>query len=179
MGHIVIISGPPGAGKSTVSRILAEKSPYERAAHIHTDDFYGYIRKGFIKPWMPGAEEQNIAVSKAMASCAKNYAEAGYEVFADGLIGDWFLNHWLEPINDGIDVHYAILLPPIKTMLLRNENRENELSPNDIHGITEIYNMVSSWNQYRTHFIDSTNQSPDETAAIIRHMISEGHLRIK
>ena len=53
MCQIVIISGSPGAGKSTVSPIIAKNSLYERAVCIHTDDFYGYIRKGkgFIEPW--------------------------------------------------------------------------------------------------------------------------------
>ena len=41
--RVVIISGPPGAGKSSVSRRLAEASVYGRAVHMHTDDFYNVI----------------------------------------------------------------------------------------------------------------------------------------
>ena len=29
--------------------------------HLHTDDFYTYVRKGFVAPWLPAAQAQNIA----------------------------------------------------------------------------------------------------------------------
>lgn len=53
--RIVIISGACGTGKSSSSRLLAEKSPYDCAVHIHSDDFYQYIRKGYIAPWLEAA----------------------------------------------------------------------------------------------------------------------------
>ena len=53
--RIVIISGACGTGKSSVSRLLAETSAYEHAVHIHMDDFYQYIRKVYIAPWLDGS----------------------------------------------------------------------------------------------------------------------------
>lgn len=180
MGHIVIVSGPPGAGKSTVSPILAEKSPYERTVCIHTDDFYNNICKGYIAPYKPEAEEQNVMVSKIMASCVKQYAEAGYEVLVDGLIliSGWVLAHWIEIIKSEIDLHYAILLPDVKTMFLRNESRGDKFSPGGIKGITGMHHMFSECALYKSHFIDTSNQSPDETATAIRNMVTGGSLLI-
>ncbi len=45
-GRIIIITGSPGTGKSTVSSIAAKESRLERSVHMHTDDFYHYLAKG-------------------------------------------------------------------------------------------------------------------------------------
>lgn len=37
-GHVLILTGPPGSGKSTVARIVAERS--ERSVHIEADTFF-------------------------------------------------------------------------------------------------------------------------------------------
>jgi uridine kinase len=51
MGRLVIISGPPGAEKSTVARRLSQRTGSPLAMHMHTDDMYAYVKKGFVPPW--------------------------------------------------------------------------------------------------------------------------------
>ena len=93
-----------------MSRLLAEgcEGP---AVHMHTDDFYGYIKKGYIPPWQEGSGAQNGTVINAAAACAGEYARGGYTVFVDGVIGPWFLGPWLELVMEGMDVRYIVLLP--------------------------------------------------------------------
>ena len=43
---LILMSGPCGCGKTTLSRLLAENPAAERTVHMHTDDFYHYIKKG-------------------------------------------------------------------------------------------------------------------------------------
>ena len=71
MAKIVLMSGPCGTGKTTISRILAENSPAQQTVHMHTDDFYSYIRRGYIEPWRDGSGDQNDTVISAAAACAE------------------------------------------------------------------------------------------------------------
>ena len=73
-------------------QVAAEKSPYDCAVHIHSDDFYQYIRKGYIAPWLEGSGKQNEVMIEAAAASAERFSAGGYEVFVDGTIGPWFLN---------------------------------------------------------------------------------------
>src|SRR5579864_9064566 len=111
-GRIVILSGPPGAGKSTTARALAEQSDSPRAVHFHTDDFYGYIRKGYVDPWLVEASFQNAVIANAVKAVASTYAAGGYDVFADGVVGPWLLEPWLQLAREKtIAVHYVVLRP--------------------------------------------------------------------
>src|SRR4051812_16448924 len=94
MSRIVIVTGPPGAGKSSVSRRLSQLVATPRALHMHTDDMYAYIQKGFVPPWMPEARAQNVPLQQALAASAGICARDGYEVFLDGIVGLWFIEPW-------------------------------------------------------------------------------------
>lgn len=56
--HILILTGSPGAGKTTVAKSLATFSECP-AVHLHADDFWRFIVKGVILPYLPAARRQN------------------------------------------------------------------------------------------------------------------------
>ncbi|HEX5556174.1 MAG TPA: AAA family ATPase, partial [Gaiellales bacterium] len=70
--EVLILTGPPGAGKTTVSRLLA--TSHDRAVHIESDRFFHFIASGYVEPWRKESHEQNIVVMDAVAAAAATYA---------------------------------------------------------------------------------------------------------
>jgi len=176
--RIVIISGSPGSGKSSVSQLLAENSTYEQAVHMHTDDFYSYISKGYIPPWLPDAEDQNTVIIESFAASIATLASGGYEVFVDGVIGPWFLDPWLKLAHDGFDVRYIILRPSQQTVISRAKEREQGVVSIDIDAVKQMWHAFSDLGEYESHVIDTTNENLDETVVSIHKLLNENAMRI-
>ena len=64
-GRIIVITGSPGTGKTTTASTVAKESDLEKSVHMHTDDFYHYLSKGAIPPYLPESNEQNLIVIEA------------------------------------------------------------------------------------------------------------------
>lgn len=47
--EILILSGPPGSGKTTIAKLLGARR--ERAVHLESDAFFDFITSGYIEPW--------------------------------------------------------------------------------------------------------------------------------
>ena len=128
MGELIVVTGPPGAGKTTVSRILS--GLFESSARIAGDEFFGFIDQGYLAPWTTAAHHQNEIVIKAAAAAAGRLAAGGYTVIYDGVIGPWFLDAFGQAT--GLPrLHYAILLPPERVCLDRVASRVG-------HGFTDL-----------------------------------------
>ena len=104
--RIIIITGAPATGKTTTAAIIAKESDLEKSVHIHTDDFYHYLSKGAIPPHLPESDNQNLVVIEAFLAAAKRYAQDGYDVIVDGIIGPWFLEPWLNVVQENYEVHW-------------------------------------------------------------------------
>ncbi|MFQ6689858.1 hypothetical protein OMF49_13505, partial [Bordetella pertussis] len=64
---IVIVSGPPGSGKTTACGLLAQADP--QGLHLPSDLFYGFPAHP-IPPYRPQADAQNAAVIRAVCRSA-------------------------------------------------------------------------------------------------------------
>ena len=108
MGSLLVISGPPGSGKSTVAKLLAAR--FDPSVLVEGDAFFGFLARGAVPPWLPESNRQNHVVTEAAASAAGRFAAGGYTTLYDGILGPWFLPTFARAT--GLDaIEYIVLLP--------------------------------------------------------------------
>ena len=137
MGQLIIVSGPPGSGKSTTAALVADR--FETSALVEGDRFFAFLRKGLLAPWLPEAHGQNTAVVEAAARAAGRLA-GHCDVVYDGVIGPWFAETFLEHTGLG-EVHYAVLLPPLEVCLERVKTRTD-------HEFSDLEATESMWHEF-------------------------------
>ena len=89
---------------------------------MHTDDFYHYLSKGAIPPHLPESNEQNLVVIEAFLEAAKRYVRGGYDVIVDGIVGPWFLEPWLNIVQEHYATAISLKVPekPVKSRVSRS-----------------------------------------------------------
>jgi deoxyadenosine/deoxycytidine kinase len=115
---ICLITGPAGAGKSSVTKALAQK--FDRSAVIEVDKLRSFIVGGFVKPW-PYNEEVELQLSlhtKNACDIANNFLEKGFKVFIDEPIGKKRFDQYSESFKDK-KFKVFLLLPSVESLLAR------------------------------------------------------------
>jgi tRNA uridine 5-carbamoylmethylation protein Kti12 len=174
---VLIVTGPPGVGKTTAADILARRSA--RGVHLESDAFFRFVRAGYVEPWKPGSHSQNQAVMRIVGEAAAGYAGAGYFTVVDGIvIPGWFL----EPLRDalrtaGHEVAYAVLRAPLPVCVERAQDRERDpLSKPEV--VERLWRSFSDLGKLERNVVDVTGKSPPEMAGELERLLAEGLLAI-
>lgn len=172
-GHVILVSGSPGSGKTTTAELLA-RQPGIPKVHLHTDDFWSYIKHGHIEPWLPEAAEQNRMIMDICASVARLYARNGYLVVLDGVIGPWSL-----PPYQALDVpvHYILLRAPVEVAVARCQARGGD-SLSDPVVVAEIHAMFDDMGDYERHVLPIGHLDRDATRAAVESAVMSGAYRL-
>lgn len=122
MPSILVLTGPPGIGKTTVARLVADALP--RSVHLEADTFWRFIRSGSVAPWLPEAHEQNEVVVQAVARTAAQFAAGGFDVVVDGIVGPWFLDPFRRcAAGAEVGLHYVVLAADLDVTIGRATSR--------------------------------------------------------
>lgn len=170
---ILILTGPPGAGKTTAAQNLAADcdSP---AVHLHSDDFWFFIKKGAIPPYLPESQQQNEVVISVLAQAAFGYAEGGFFVVVDGIIGPWFLGAFRQT---RLPLHYIALRPNLDDAITRCRLRGGD-TLTDPGPIAALYRQFSDLGDLEKHVIDTAGQTPGQTVAAVQTALKGGRFKL-
>ncbi|NJN51227.1 MAG: AAA family ATPase [Gammaproteobacteria bacterium] len=165
---VVVISGPPGAGKSTLAATLAERCA--TGVHLHSDDFYRYLSHP-LDPSTPASKSQNETVVDAFLAAANAYAGGGFEVYLDGVIGPW----WLPTLKATLpDFRYVMLMIDLDSALHRTARRGSQPSATP-RVVREMHRQFArDASRYAASIIDTTGLSTDAVLVEYVRRMSQG-----
>jgi hypothetical protein len=172
VAELVIVTGPPGAGKSTVAPLVADG--FASSVLIQGDWFFGLWRRGAIDPWLPEAAPQTSVAFAAAAAAAGTFARADCTVVYDGFIPPPALPGFAA-LAGVAAVQYAVLLPPEDTCVTRVGARSG-------HGFTSdaatrrMYREFADTTLSARHRVGDAEAGPREAAGQILDGIGAGRL---
>ncbi len=162
MTQLIVVTGPPGAGKSTVAALVADQLPV--SALVRGDDFFAFLRRGARAPWLPESDAQNRAVTQAAAAATGHFARH-CDVVYDGVVGPWFLPAFLA--HSGVErTTYVVLLPPLAVCLERVATRLE-------HGFGDRAAAEHMWREFDDAALDARYVVRDVTSpeAVAREVL--------
>lgn len=172
--RILVLTGPPGAGKTTVAALVA--ASFEPSVHLVADQCFHWVASGFVAPWRPEADQQNATVVDVVAAAAARFVAGGYHVVVDGIVGPWFLERFVAVA--GTAVAYAVLRPRPEVALARALGRAGERDLRRSDPVQAMIGAFADLGAYEAHVVDSSDLTAEETAAELLARLGSRALRV-
>src|SRR3972149_1596447 len=125
--QLVILSGPPNAGKSSTAEALCQR--YDRMLHIDVGVLRDFLRMGRRRRWddSPAGRKQRELLLASACDMARRFLDAGYGVVIDDVVAPDDLPTYRGALAGcRAPVHFVVLLPQLEVILERERNRPTE-----------------------------------------------------
>lgn len=161
--HIWIITGVPGAGKSTTARRLGER--LARSAVIHGDDVSDLIVGGHLRPEDEPAEEAEFQLNLSLenqALLARSFYDAGFTPIIDWIVTSADRLWRYRAILEERPMRLVVLDPGESVSMARHRSRGKYVADQWVH-------MHDSFERLRDmgFWIDNGAQSVDEVVELL------------
>ncbi|HEU5253138.1 MAG TPA: AAA family ATPase [Solirubrobacterales bacterium] len=174
----LILTGPPGVGKTTVAGLLARRE--ERSVHVEADRFFFFVKSGFVEPWDPASAEQNQLVMKTAAFAAASYAGEGYATIFEGIvIPRWTLGVVREAFETaGVPTSYAVLRAPQADCVARVQEREGDPDAYAPEVLAALCSEFDDLEAFERHAVDVAGMDAEQGAAALATRLDGGELAL-
>lgn len=154
---IAAITGPTGAGKSTISQELSKRLP--KCVNIDVDQVKHFIVSGYRYEEGDNGLDQWRLLGKNIGMLAANFHNEDYNVIINGYLPQ---SSWQE-IENYIQLTNKILLMPSIDIVSRRDEGRDEMARMGSEAVNDHYAFFSTDNYANFERIDSSNQTTEET----------------
>ncbi|HEY7348609.1 MAG TPA: AAA family ATPase [Ktedonobacterales bacterium] len=161
---LIAVTGIQAAGKSTVSRLLAQR--FERGVHVEADVLQHMIVSGGEGVQEPGEPQGEAAVQyrlrlKHMCALGRSFFEAGFTVVLDDImLGESW--RYVQEQLEGVSCSLVVLAPRVEVVARQRDQQRAKRPLGEAWAVylDEAFRAtmmgIGCW-------IDSSEQTPDET----------------
>ncbi len=169
--QLVIISGPPNAGKSSTAEALCQR--YDRMLHVEVSVLRDFLRMGRLRPWdeSPEGRRQHELLVRSACDMARRFLEAGYGAVIDDVVTKDDVPLYREALAGcAVPVHLVVLLPGLDLLLERERKR-----PTEWHGAGRLEGLYERFNQWTAVTrVDPDALAPELVADRVMALAAEG-----
>ncbi|MGE3960878.1 MAG: AAA family ATPase [Dehalococcoidia bacterium] len=176
MNQVLILTGPPGAGKTSVALAICER--FDRMLHVPVDDLRHWVRAGYRHPWAGDAQaaEQLRMAADGAAAVARNAVGYRYSVIIDDVAVGADAEIYRRALG-GIDaeVQLVTLLPSLDRCLERDATRVGASIPDRVRALHQEFTSAIADGRQPGAILDTTaDTNAQMTADRVQDAIARG-----
>ncbi|MBX3014955.1 MAG: AAA family ATPase [Caldilineaceae bacterium] len=164
---IMILTGPPAAGKSTLAPLIAQQRP--RGAVIDVDKVRAMVVQPHIAPWLGEAGMAQLRLG-AQNACqlAHTFTAEGYDVVIADVLTDETATLYQKALAP-LEHQIILLLPSLAAVLERNRERGQWLTDEEVRLLYGWQTVLHIYDQK----IDNTNEAVTTLAATLAQRFTQ------